>query len=116
MKLVEANRFVLPDVFHQQWFRSRIVEILDFPDCFKDSTPIPPHKQTDNHQNAHRTEAQRERMMSEDGMMSNFQNEKATLTQQLEVGVVGPLRFLTILEKGSGGLLSLNKTNAGQDW
>eukprot|EP00434_Breviolum_minutum_P000101 symbB.v1.2.000088.t1/scaffold14.1/size489596/13 len=31
-----------------------------------------------------RTEAQRERMMSEDGMMSNFQNEKATLTQQLE--------------------------------
>lgn len=31
-----------------------------------------------------RTQAQRERMMSEDGMMSNFQNEKATLTQQLE--------------------------------
>lgn len=90
LKLLEANWFVLPYVCHQQWFRSRIVEILDFPNCFKDSTPIPPHKPTDNHQNAHRTEAQRERMMSEDGMMSNFQNEKATLTQQLEVGVVGP--------------------------
>ena len=38
-----------------------------------------------------RTQAQRERMMSEDGMMSNFQNEKATLTQQLEVWGCGSL-------------------------